>query len=181
MSTHEIDYEKKYIMQKKLYDKLLYLRCEVVKIDSENLRRKIEEHKQIHKVCTDELKLHNQRLENDIKDTEKIKSEFKKIKESIGRLKNELSRKDPTFSVIFNFEDIRAINLINSHTYQFEIGENDTLKFTLEKRDNDFKYMATHVPKWIEGDFGKSFTFDKSELEGFCYKVVNLYQDSKKV
>ena len=146
-----IDYKAKAEEMKELYTELRNLRIDSVKIDIEDLKEKIKEHKKIHQLSIEEIRKYNLSLENKIHESKNVKNSLTSLQSSILKSKRELSLKDPTLAKVFSYDSLHLLDK-NKNNYLIGKGKNDEFQFVLTKTNSGYTYQGYHVPHDISSD-----------------------------
>ena len=163
-----LHWREKYKSIKKKYQELLNIRVNSVIEDSNELRKKIEEHKQVHQATIEEIQNENAKLENRIKAIQNANAEIEDIEDNIESIKRKLRVSDSILAVIIEHPKLHT-RCPRSGVYIVSCGVNDEIKFELKKEERII-YSPINIPK-IENapDFiYKECSLRKTQLNNLC-------------
>ena len=142
-----LHWREKYKSIKKKYQELLNIRVNSVIEDSNELRKKIEEHKQVHQATI---------------------AEIEDIEDNIESIKRKLRVSDSILAVLIEHPKLHT-RCPRSGVYIVSCGVNDEIKFELKKEERII-YSPINIPK-IENapDFiYKECSLRKTQLNNLC-------------
>ena len=174
----ENDWETSYKLMKDNYEELYKLRHTSVSEDSEELERKIEEHKKIHEISTNELKMQNEQLKEELKRGEEKRKKVEQLKKNISNLQSRLTMKEPIFQTAFKYQEkIRFVNGKKGR-YMFEAGNDGQVLFELIRgENNEITYHPIHIGVNTDGKsdwIPKTCKVQSKALDELFSTIANL-------
>lgn len=174
----DADLEAKYHLVKKKYQELKKLRIDSVAADTEDLRKKVEEHRRVHELAVQELREQNQALKNLVTESERTRAEIERISDSNAHLLRQLQLRDPILKVILKYPDFR-VRILSQGKYEISYRDGKDYVFILSQSpgpSDSIEYSSVRYPPRLARqpnmDFvGQKITFSSSELVSFCTLV----------
>ena len=171
----DFDIEAKYHLVKKKYQELRNLRIDSVAADTEDLRKKADEHRRIHELAVKELRAQNDELKRMIQDAESTRVEMERVKDSNSQLSRQLQMRDPILSAFLKRPGFR-LRVLGKQHYEISYGDGKDFVFTLAPSTRESGYVSyesvvypPQLARQSETMFVSShITFRTSEMAGFC-------------
>jgi hypothetical protein len=171
-SGDEADFQARYNRVRKKYQEMQNLRITSTLADTEDLKKKIQEHTNIHQIATKELRAQNEDIRKKIREYESAEQEIRRLRESNDRVRRDLEMKDPVLNLFLRNPSFR-ITIKKKDEYEIRYGDKDDLIFELKpsrEEDNHFYFKSSHYPvslsslvDWISSEV----VFPVSHLRGF--------------